>query len=1215
MKRGNIVVVSGIIFILGLIIYACSTAPTGNRSNDSNSTSSSGGGSGSLAGISGSVNLPNGAPDGDNNSATVYVIGQESSGTTTDPNGNYNLKVDLNSSLKLGLKSMSTKVTVTAVSNLQLVVITRSKTFGIKHDGIIVNNGQTTSLGPLTVKKMGLISGKITLQNAPSNDNSFILVGIPGTSFMANTAADGTYTISGIPEGNYDYLRAEKDAYNYGMLSGITVTADTTMQVQSMYLLLSSGASGSVVINGGDTYTPYLKVHVALAASSNAVLMKVDDNVNFTNASAISWSALQSSFDYTFNAPGSRTLYVEFNDINGLSSSPVQASITIDTNPLVILNTPTGTINDTKPVFDWTATPLKNSTYKFQLSGYSSFASTIVSTNYLTTNSFALTSFALSNNTTNYYRVAIVGPDGTNWNYTSPQSFIIDLSAVSLTNPVNNAVISKVQPSFSWTATSLAGATYEFVLAGDSNFISIIMDTTNSTPSANLTHTSVANNSTNYWRVRVFDAFGIPGSWAGPDKFIVDTAGPSVTVTSPVNGSTNNSTSITYNILTNDNQSSMASAYYKINGGSYTAITGLSFIASLTNGWNTISVYGVDSLGNIGLTNAYTNFVDSIAPALTLNISDGAFTNVNSFVIGGTTNDALPSSGIKTFWIKTNGTLISNSYWNGTVFSFGADGAYTISVYIEDNAGNSSNISKTITVDTTPPSLSFQPSLSNTFQSGLGSGLAVTVTGSDGSGSGIRRCWLATNTGPFITFNYPSTNIKLHEGSYLLRVKIEDNVGNVSAEISNDNVTIISNTVYVSTTGSDANSGIKSAPLKTIQIALDRAAMVNASNVYVGAGPYTPDNGLLDQSNEAGIILSNSYNGINLTGGWDSSFTAHTGYSELNGQWILIHILLFGSSPTNNNVGAISNITLSGLIIENGYANQSSGGGIYSHGGGDPVSYIVITNCIISNNYAYYNGGGICLNNFYSNTINAVIINNTIDPGSSYGSAGGGGINLNNSSSNHISGTIASNYSPSLGGGLYTCGDVNDLISCDIYSNYSINGAGIYIVGTSNFITGNIYKNTAGNSGGGIVLANGAGGFDTVSATVYNNTAGNKSGGVSFYQTVISPRIINSIITNNTTTSGMNAAIYFSDVETANLVISNNLIGGPNNGSSVYGIYEDGLVSNHILINNIFITNKLGYLYHDSLSNDAAVTEINTKVNIASYSGAKTASGNIDTNL
>ena len=187
-------------------------------------------------------------------------------------------------------------------------------------------NGVRKKKGQLNLPDVGGITGKATLFG--QTDHAGIHVYIPGTGFDATTDSAGAYTISPFVPDGINNLYFEKDGYHRGQIENITVTGGSTTTADAMELVLSTGADGFVIIQGGVSEYNSRKVSLHIGSTSDAVLMKISESSTFDN---ISWEAVNTRKDYTFDSDGAKTLYVKFADANGLESSPFSASITIDT--------------------------------------------------------------------------------------------------------------------------------------------------------------------------------------------------------------------------------------------------------------------------------------------------------------------------------------------------------------------------------------------------------------------------------------------------------------------------------------------------------------------------------------------------------------------------------------------------------------------------------------------------------------------------------------------------------------------------------------------------------------------------------------------------------------------------------------------------------------------------------------------------------------------
>jgi predicted outer membrane repeat protein len=470
-------------------------------------------------------------------------------------------------------------------------------------------------------------------------------------------------------------------------------------------------------------------------------------------------------------------------------------------------------------------------------------------------------------------------------------------------------------------------------------------------------------------------------------------------------------------------------------------------------------------------------------------------------------------------------------------------------------------------------------------------------------------------------------------------------VENNGSSTSSPGGSISASGVYVATNGSDANDGTnKSAPVKSIQTAIDRAVSLGMTNVFVAEGVYFPGSGLKSMTN--GIFITN--NNLNILGGFSADYAASTGKSILDGTNGLYHII---------RIEQAANIQLNGFIIKSGNAN---GSGYNSEGGGIFVfnsSYNLITNTIFYSNNASSFGGAMYFLNSSGNIIAADVISNSASQGSGLfmdnGSdsnrihslfafnnttGSGGGIYFNVAHYNTVRGNIISNTASSYGGGIY-CSDSPTLITnAAIQYNSASQGGGIYCLGESSFISSSFLLSNTANSGGGMYFYNAAGilsgnligfnlavnygggiylnnsPFQIISNAIIKNQAADAGGGI--YSAYSSPLIsYNSILSNNggswgegilfdhsTATNYGNIICenYFNAIGFVNcepgLVLISNLIGCGSVGG--YAIRMFAETSNYVLRYNLFVTNKMSLLLYNNNAPGLAVTNNSDWVNI-----------------
>jgi len=92
-------------------------------------------------------------------------------------------------------------------------------------------------------------------------------------------------------------------------------------------LFISTGVTGSLKINNDDTESSSLTVNLNIFYSGDAVNMKFSEDINFLN---VAWTPVENLKSHTFDSEGSKTVYIQFADANGLESGVFSSDITID---------------------------------------------------------------------------------------------------------------------------------------------------------------------------------------------------------------------------------------------------------------------------------------------------------------------------------------------------------------------------------------------------------------------------------------------------------------------------------------------------------------------------------------------------------------------------------------------------------------------------------------------------------------------------------------------------------------------------------------------------------------------------------------------------------------------------------------------------------------------------------------------------------------------
>ncbi|MCX8028799.1 MAG: Ig-like domain-containing protein [Brevinematales bacterium] len=554
--------------------------------------------------------------------------------------------------------------------------------------------------------------------------------------------------------------------------------------------------------------------------------------------------------------------------------------------------------------------------------------------------------------------------------------------------------------------------------------------------------------------------------------------------------------------------------------------------------------------------------------------------HTNSIVVSGTASD---DSGIKEVRLRVGdsgefGVVDGSDSWRTNLVGLneGTNEIYFFAVSVSGEHSMTNVVY--FVIDVTPPVVL----VTNLTNGQVFAVSSVLVLGTASDNLGIKEVRLRVgDSGEFGVVdgsNSWRTNLSnLEEGTNTMYVFVVDKAG--LTNWTTNNFVIIPN-VYVSTTGNDANLGVfRTLPVRTIRRAIEIANQYSISNILIATGTYTPGNGL--NSSGFGVVITN--NNLRLIGGWNVGFSSRSGYSILNGQNSLNHIIF----STN-----VSGILIDGFIITGGFANgtldqDKVGAGIYFSN----VSYSTVSNSIIGTNGALSKGGGIYIESSYSNVIRSRIVSNT----ASYG----GGIYLTNSYGNVIDSLVSFNYSSFNGGGVYFDGSMSNLISNLILSNVAAGGnledggGGLYFSSSHhNVVVAEIISNR-------VIGSNGRGGgmrLQTSHSNIINssfkyNSAVNNSGGLYLKSSTLN--LISGEFVSNT---GQNGSAVYLDNSLSNLVSSVFLGNAANNFGTVYFFLSHyNVVSNSIILQNtanntsgVYLINSVSNIFYSSSFGNAS---------------------------
>lgn len=229
---------------------------------------------------------------------------------------------------------------------------------------------------------------------------------------------------------------------------------------------------------------------------------------------------------------------------------------------------------------------------------------------------------------------------------------------------------------------------------------------------------------------------------------VLEKVKPTVTLSSPSSGArvTNAKPPITFQLRDPHSGIKISSLSVKIDGGAAVGNTAPGMVTNsvaggfdctytpqtaLTEGSHTVTIQIEDNDGNVSTVLSSSFNVDTVPPALNItNPTNGLITNNNSLTVSGTTNDTTSSPVVVT--IKLNGVDQGAVTVNAGAFSKTitlANGSNTIEVKATDAAGLESTVSRTVTLDTTPPVITAVSMVPNPVDGGQT--FIISVTASD----------------------------------------------------------------------------------------------------------------------------------------------------------------------------------------------------------------------------------------------------------------------------------------------------------------------------------------------------------------------------------------------------------------------------------------------------------------------------------------------------
>ena len=255
--------------------------------------------------------------------------------------------------------------------------------------------------------------------------------------------------------------------------------------------------------------------------------------------------------------------------------------------------------------------------------------------------------------------------------------------------------------------------------------------------------------------------------------------------------------SATLNLSASDPQGFALTISGTINGSAFTCAVGNSCSIALSEGNGSITYKAVAATSGLSSATGSTAWKrDVSAPGVNAvyPVANGANGWHRTSPVAVSTSGADAMSGLASAQVSVNGGAwqASASLTNGT---------YTVNFRTLDNAGNSSTVSRTIKVDSTPPTVnpvvSAPDGLNNWF---VTAPVNVSVNGGD-TGSGLASALLSVDGTTW------QPDLSLGEGVYTIEFRATDNAGNIATATRTVKVDASAPSILTSTTGTEGSSG------------------------------------------------------------------------------------------------------------------------------------------------------------------------------------------------------------------------------------------------------------------------------------------------------------------------------------------------------------------------------------------------------------------------